>query len=177
MSLPQQKKNKEKVTVSQGVKINRLKDIKKGDVSKKSNTVSRTIKKSVRSPYSKKLKRYAKLGARSLLLSPVFHSTFKIVAVAMIVLSMLYGSYSYISKTFANEVIVSQSEIVARVGKLTALPGESPYEIVRVQDENDLRKQNPFYKDVKEGDYILMYKNLAVIYDLRNNVIVAIKRD
>jgi hypothetical protein len=176
MSLPQQKKNKEKAKVSQGIN-SKIKDVKKRDVPKKSSILPRTIKKSTISPYSKKLKRYAKLGAKSLLLSPLFHSAFKIIGMAAIVASMLYGSYSYISKTFANEVVVSQSEIVARVGKLVSLPGENPYEIVRVQDENDLRKQNPFYKDVKEGDYILMYKNLAVIYDLRNNVIVAIKRD
>lgn len=112
-----------------------------------------------------------------MLLSPVFHSTFKIVATTVIATSMLYASYLYIGKTFANEVVVSQSEIVARVGKLTSLPNEDPYEIVRVQDEEDLRKQNPFYKDVREGQYILVYKNLAVIYDLRNNTIVGIKRD
>jgi hypothetical protein len=98
-------------------------------------------------------------------------------ATALIVVPMLYGSYIYIGKTFANEVIVSQSEIIARVAKLTSLPQEDPYEIVRVQDQDDLRKQNPFYKDVKEGDYIIMYKNAAIIYDLRNNAIVAMKRD
>ena len=135
-----------------------------------------TIKTST-SPVAKKIKRFLKQGIKSLLLSPVFHSTFKIISTAVVIVAMLYGSYFYVSKTFANEVVVSQSEIVARVGKLTSLPSEDPYEIVRVQDGEDLKKQNQFYKDVKEGDYILMYKNLAVIYDLRNNTIVAIKRD
>jgi len=121
--------------------------------------------------------RYTKRGLKSMLLSPVFHSIFKISMTACVVTGMLYGSYLYINKTFANEVVVSQSEIVARVGKLTLLPGEAPYEIVRVQDEEDLRKQNDFYKDVKEGDYIMMYKKVAIIYDLRNNTIVAIKRE
>lgn len=128
------------------------------------------------SPVAKKVKRYLKQGVKAILLSSVFHSTFKIISTAIVVVAMVYGSYLYVSKTFANEVVVSQSEIVARVGKLALLPNESPYEIVRVQDWEDLQKQNPFYKDVKEGDYILMYKNLAVIYDLRNNTIVAIKR-
>lgn len=147
---------------------------------KATQKVTRTqvrTKQSTQSLYAKKLKRYAKQGVRSMLLSPVFHSSFKIVTTAIIVVSMLYGSYLYIGKTFANEVVVSQSEIVARVAKLTSLPAEEPYEIVRVQDEEDLRKQNPFYKDVKEGQYILIYKNIAVIYDLRNNSIVGIKRD
>lgn len=135
------------------------------------------IKRTTTSPYIKKIKRYAKQGVKSLLLSPVFHSSFKIIAVTTVVTGMLYASYLYIGKTFANEIVISQSEIVSRVGKLTSLPQEDPYEIVRVQDEEDLRKQNPFYKDVKEGQYILIYKNIAVIYDLRNNVIIGIKRD
>lgn len=85
-------------------------------------------------------------------------------------------SYVYISKSFANEVVISQSEIISRVSLLTTLPPEEPYEIVRVQDEEALRKQNSFYQEVKEGDYILVYKHMAVIYDLRNNVLVAIKK-
>ncbi len=148
-------------------------------------TANKNLQKSLRSsksstkvvsPYVKKLKRYVKQGAKSALLSPVFHSSFKIISTASIVVAMLYGSYLYIGKTFANEIVVSQSEIIARVSRLTALPQESPYEIVRVQDEEDLRKQNPFYKDIKEGDYILIYKNLAIIYDLRNNRIAGIKK-
>jgi hypothetical protein len=134
-------------------------------------------KQAVASPYVKKLKRYTKQGLKSILLSSTFHSSFKIVATASVVVLMLYGSYLYIGKTFANEVVISQSEIVARVDKLVTLPKEEPYEIVRVQDEEDLRKQNSFYKNIKEGDYILIYKNIAVIYDLRNNSIVGIKRD
>ena len=121
-------------------------------------------------------KRYTKQAVKSLLLSPTFHSSVKVATILAVSSGLLYASYFFISKTFANEVVVSQSEIVARVGKLTSLPQEAPYEIVRVQDEEDLRKQNPFYKDIKEGDYILMYKDLAVIYDLRANSIVAVKQ-
>jgi hypothetical protein len=129
------------------------------------------------SQIERRIKRSLKLVLKSILLSRSFHSVSKMSATALIVVPMLYGSYIYIGKTFANEVIVSQSEIIARVAKLTSLPQEEPYEIVRVQDQDDLRKQNPFYKDVKEGDYIIMYKNAAIIYDLRNNAIVAMKRD
>ena len=131
--------------------------------------------KEVPSPYIRKMKRYAKTKARSVLLSPAFHTSFKVFFGILVASSLVYASYSYIGKTFANEVVVSQGEIVARVRKLTTLPAGNPSEIVRVQDEEDLKKQNPFYKDVKEGDYILMYKDMAVIYDLRANAIVAVK--
>jgi hypothetical protein len=136
---------------------------------------TKKVTKKIQSPYGKKIKRYAKLGIKSLLLSPSFHTTFKVFFGILIGSSLLYTSYAYIGKTFANEVIVSQGEIISRVKKLTPLPEGVPSEIVRVQDEEDLKKQNPFYKDVKEGDYILMYKDMAVIYDLRANAIVAVK--
>lgn len=162
-------------------KIKTLKDVRITSVSQSRTAKgvkkipSKTSKK-IASPYSKKFKRYAKQGVKSLLLSPTFHSAFKILSVAFVSFGLLYASYFFIGKTFANEVVVSQSEIIARVSKLTLLPSETPYEVVRVQDETDLRKQNPFYKDIKEGDYILIYRDLAVIYDLRDNTIVGIKR-
>ena len=150
---------------------------------KKSKTSLKDVRKTksvsskkVSSPYLKKFKRSLKQGVKSTLLSPMFHSTFRVVATVFVSSLLIYSSYFFIGKTFANEVVISQSEIIARVGKLTPLPPEEPYEIVRVQDEEALQKQNPFYKDIKEGDYILIYKNVAVIYDLRNNVILGLKR-
>ena len=143
----------------------------------KSVQVDTKTKRKTSSLYIKKIKRYTKQGAKNVLLSPVFHSIFKLSSSAAIAVAVLYGSYLYIGKTFANEVIVSQSEIVARVGKLILLPQEEPLDIVRVQDEEELRKQNPFYKNIHEGEYILIYNNLAIIYDLRNNTIIDMKRD
>jgi hypothetical protein len=159
-------------------KIKSSSDIRKASPSSSRVTKSSTkiAHKRTTSPITKKLKRYTKQGVKSLLLSHTFHSAFKIISVALVGFGFLAASYFFISKTFANEVVVSQSEIVARVSKLTMLPVEAPYEVVRVQDEEDLRKQNPFYKDIKEGDYILIYKDMAVIYDLRNNKILGIRR-
>ena len=136
-----------------------------------------TTKKVGQKVFVKKMKRSMKKGLKVALLSPVFHTVFRVTTTAVVVVALLYTSYTYISKSFANEVVVSQSEIIARVGQLTSLPNdEEPDQVVRVQDESSLRHQNPFYQDVKEGDYIIMYKHLAVIYDFRNDVIVALKR-
>ena len=158
--------------------IKSFKDVRKtsraSDIAIK-NSSKVTAKKSS-ALHGKKIKRYTKQAVKTVLLSPTFHSAFKIMSVAVISVALLYASYFFIGKTFANEVVVSQSEIVARVSQLTELPKEAPYDVVRVQDGNALRTQNPFYKDIKEGDYILIYKDLAVIYDLRNNAIIGIKR-
>ena len=56
------------------------------------------------------------------------------------------------------------------------LPAENQDAIVGVQDASSLKKENAFYENVKDGDYIIMYTNLAIIYYLRNDSIVRLKR-
>jgi hypothetical protein len=123
------------------------------------------------------VKRGSKKVAKRVLLSPLFHSFVRYSTFVVLGLFVAYGVYHFASTTFANEVVVSKSEIISRVAKHQMLPSLSPTDIVRVQDEETLRKQNTFYKDVREGEYILIYKNLAIIYDLRNNIVVGVKRD
>ncbi len=120
-------------------------------------------------------KRYGKQTLRDLLLSKTFHNSFKVLIGILISGSALYGAYAFIGNTVSNEVVVSKSEILARVGKHTQLPEGEPEAVVRVQDPETLQKQNNLYENVKEGDYIIIYPTLAVVYDLRNDRIVALK--
>ena len=128
------------------------------------------------SPIFRVTKRYSKILLKNILLSRIFYVSCKYVLILIIASLVVYGGYLYIGSNFANDVIVSKSEIVARVAKLMAVPQENPEKVVRVQDADTLKSQNPFYNDVKEGDYIVMYPSLAVIYDLRNNTIIATKK-
>lgn len=134
--------------------------------SQKTGTLSRIAKTT---------KRYGKQTLRDLLLSKTFHSTFKVFFGLLIVGSALYGAYAFIGNAVVNDVVVSKSEIIARVGKHIELPAGEPEALVRVQDAETLQKQAPLYENVKEGDYILVYPSLAVVYDLRNDHIVALK--
>jgi hypothetical protein len=93
----------------------------------------------------------------------------------MLLSTGLYGAYALIGSTVAEDVVISKSEIVNRVMKLTSLPNHAPSAVVRVENPENLQKQNPFYSGVKEGDYIIVYPKLAVIYDLRNDAIVGLK--
>ena len=113
---------------------------------------------------------------KSILLSKLFHTAFKVTASILIFSGVSYGLYSYFNRSLENDVVVSKSEIVDRVSKLTTVPKGAPDAVVRVQDPEILKKQNEFYTNVKEGDYIIMYPKMAVIYDLRNNSIVSEKR-
>lgn len=121
-------------------------------------------------------RRYSKQTARRMLLSKMFHSTFKIVISVLIISATFYGVYAYFHASLLNDVVVSKSEIVDRVSRLVSLPNEEPQDVVRVEDAEILKKQNSFYGNVKVGDYIIMYQRMAIIYDLRNNTIVAMKK-
>lgn len=80
-----------------------------------------------------------------------------------------------ISSTLAKTVVVSESEILRRVGTHTSVPDIAPTSIVRVKDAENLRAQHMFYKDIKEGDYIIMYQDRVIIYDLRADAVIGEK--
>lgn len=120
-------------------------------------------------------RRYGKQTLRDILLSKTFHSGFKVSIMLLIAGSALYGAYAFIGNSVVNDVVVSKSEIIARVGKHIDLPEEEPEAVVRVQDAESLKSQAALYENVKEGDYILVFPSLAVVYDLRNDHIVALK--
>lgn len=131
-----------------------------------------------RSPLSKlarTTKRYGKQTLRDLLLSKTFNGAFKVLIGVLISGSALYGAYAFIGNSIANDVVVSKSEILARIAKHTQLPEGEPEAVVRVQEPATLQKQNNLYENVKEGDYIVIYPTLAVVYDLRSDRIVALK--
>ena len=135
---------------------------------------------------SKVLKRVVKYGKKSL--KAILHGCgllteqafiYKKVAWA-IILILIFTIIFYFNKdtmltALSNTIVVSEAEIVARVRKHTTLPEGKPTSIVRVKDADALRAQHIFYKDVKEGDYIIMYPDRVIIYDLRDDSVVAQK--
>lgn len=139
------------------------------------STRKKVVAKRTRSPISK-IGLVSRRAIKSALLSRTLAVTSKIFVGLFFIGTALYGVYSFASNTFAGDVVISKSEIVSRVAKLTIVPDGTPDAVVRVQDADILKKQNPFYENVKEGDYIIMYPTLAVIYSLRSDSIVAIKK-
>lgn len=89
----------------------------------------------------------------------------------MSILFVIYKSFQSVKNYSESSIIISESEIIKRVETLTTLPNEAPLSIVRVENSEILRSQNSFYADIKEGDYIIMYKEKAIVYDVRKNVI------
>lgn len=146
----------------------------------KKGSIKRSAARSTKQPGQlskivRSTKRYGKQTLRELLLSKTFHSSFKLFFGLLVAGSAMYGAYAFIGNAVVNDVVVSKSEIIARVAKHIELPAEEPEAVVRVQDAETLQSQQILYENVKEGDYILIYPSLAVVYDLRNDHIVALK--
>lgn len=138
------------------------------------SSLSRT-RKTASSRITKSVKNYGKKSLRAILLSHTFHTGFRALVIIALIALPCYGVYAYIGKTVANEIVISKSQILERVAKHMTLPKGSPLAVVRVQDADVLKKQNAFYDQIKSGDYIIMYKSQAIIYDLRNDIILATK--
>lgn len=143
----------------------------------KSNTRTATSRRSkgTVSRMAKRAGRASRQTLRDLLLSKTFHASFKLFMGLLIGGSMFYGAYALVGKSVENGVIISQSEILARISKHTVLPTGSPDAVVRVQDASALQKEAILYQNVKVGDYIVVYPSIVVVYDLYNDKIVALK--
>ncbi len=74
-------------------------------------------------------------------------------------------SYKYVQAKMDETDSFSDTYILEKVSKHVALPSGKPLSLVRVEDPARLQKENPFYTNVKEGDYILAYPKLFIIYD------------
>lgn len=67
------------------------------------------------------------------------------------------------------EDVVLRDKLLARVAELIILPDERPFIATLVDYE--LLKDNPFFKDAKEGDKLLLFEgaNKAILYDPKSN--------
>ena len=56
------------------------------------------------------------------------------------------------------------SELIARVGKHLVLPLEQP-KVVTISNVEDLRRQQPFFLQAKNGDKLLVYSSRVILYN------------
>ncbi len=119
------------------------------------------------------IKKIKKTNFSFLYISPRYLVSFLVVVV--IFGSASYGVYALIDK-INSEVVVSEQEIISRVKKHLEIPSDNPQSVVRVEDASTLKSQNEFFKDVKEGDYVILYENMAIIYDLKKDQVEAFRR-
>jgi len=90
-------------------------------------------------------------------------------------LIILISIFSGIITLYSNQSraeTVSRDLIIFTLAKNIVLPESVTLEtIIRVANSDQLRNQNDFYKNVNDGDYIIVYKDLSIIYDYYHNQI------
>lgn len=103
--------------------------------------------------------------------------TWKIVSLfAVFLLVVVLGSgYSYVRSTVLETSSFSDEYILEKVGKHMTVPSEYPQSLVRVEDSETLKRELPFDAKVKNGDYIIVYPRLYIIYDAQHDTIVFTK--
>lgn len=86
------------------------------------------------------------------------------------------GSIIYAQNYFKNAPVekVTDAYILTKISKITDIPNEDPIYIAKVKDEQTLSQDMSMFSYAKTGDYIVVFKKKAYIYDLINNNLVKI---
>lgn len=101
-----------------------------------------------------------------------FKLGFLSVALLAIVGTVIYG---IIFGTKTNAESITQDTVLSQLEEHLFLPEVEPISLMRVSNAKELAAQDVFYKDIKNGDYIIVFENLLLIYDFDKSLIKNIK--
>lgn len=74
-----------------------------------------------------------------------------------------------------NQGALTEQEVtllLSKVSKHIKLPQDEKPTIATIQDVQILQSQQPFFKDAKNGDRLILYSNKAIIYSEKENILV-----
>jgi hypothetical protein len=103
-----------------------------------------------------------------------------LLAASLICLAVVWLQYAGVKRELASlqDPVAQQAKmkaetqaLVAKVGQLMVLPAGEPT-VATVIDSAKLAQEQSFFKDAKNGDKVLIYKDKAIIYDPAANQIV-----
>ena len=109
---------------------------------------------------------------RRISLSRSFKVMFLSIVSGLVVVIVIFG---YINSTKTKAESVTQENVISQLSKQISLPNETPVTFLRVSDAKSLSLQDEFYKNVQNGDYIIVYSSMALVYDFSNNKIENVK--
>lgn len=98
----------------------------------------------------------------------MFLSAFSVVIVFVVI-------YGFIVSSKTNAESITQDTVLEQLSKQIILPEGDLANMMRVQDAKNLIKQDIFYANVDNGDYIIVFSNLVLIYDFDKKLIKNIK--
>lgn len=64
--------------------------------------------------------------------------------------------------------------VVSRVSKFMVVPSDEKPSVVVLRGTAELAAQQPFYRDAKDGDVLIVYSSRAIIYDAKANKLVSV---
>lgn len=64
--------------------------------------------------------------------------------------------------------------VIARVSKFMVVPSDEKPSVVVLRNVAELAAQQPFYRDAKDGDVLIVYSSRAIVYDAKANKLVSV---
>ena len=83
--------------------------------------------------------------------------------------------YGVIKSNRTNAESITQDTVISQLSKTINLPENDLVSIMRVSDAKTLSNQDNLYKNVKNGDYIIVFKSMVLVYDFDSRFIKDIK--
>lgn len=68
--------------------------------------------------------------------------------------------------------VFSREEVLDKISGHITLPKEAINIFVKIKNPEELRKISSIYENVEEGDYLIAYKNLAVVYNADSDKLI-----
>ena len=111
-----------------------------------------------------------------------FSKSFFIIALIVIILG--FAAYYFIdyksilnggnSKVASSTINTEGIKILAQLGKIIVLPLDVNPVIASVTNADTLKSQQAFFTNVKNGDWLIVYPDLAIIFDAKANKIMKV---
>lgn len=93
----------------------------------------------------------------------------------VIVFIFLILLISIFKNKFSNSNSITQQSVLVQLKEEINLPDNDPNSFMRISDASSLSSQDIFYKDAKNGEYIIVYDSLALVYDFDDKKIINIR--
>lgn len=103
-----------------------------------------------------------------------FRKVFLLMILAVALVGGVFGAYRFVHNYFELKAYKDDRDVELLKSKLSAhftLPKEEPI-VATVTDVAKLQKEQPFYKNARNGDKVFIWKDKALIYRVTDDKIV-----
>lgn len=100
---------------------------------------------------------------------------FKIIIILAVVLAAVSVTFYFLNRTGYINLPPTDEQILAQLKTIILLPDDVTPTMAVVMDAPTLIKQQPdFFANVKNGDRLIIYPDLVILYDYNSNKIIKV---